>query len=67
MPQSQTAALPRLQEEEETDKHQTNANRTNARKAQRLALSFPSEVIAVLKGPKEKTRTRFMMRLAMQN
>ena len=29
MPESQAAALPRHQEEEETDKNQTSANRTN--------------------------------------
>ena len=29
VPQSQTAALPRLQEEEETDKIKTSANQTN--------------------------------------
>ena len=39
VPQSQAAALPRHQEEEETDKH-TRANRTNIRNALRLAL-FP--------------------------
>ena len=50
VPQSQTAALPRHQEEEETDK--TSANRTNVRKALRLALSTQSEVIAMLKGLK---------------
>ena len=36
-------------------KNQTSANRTNARKALRLALSSPSEVIAMLKGLKNKT------------
>ena len=51
VPQSQTAAIPRHQEEEETDKTKQNANRTNVRKAlsfPRLALSSPSEVIAML-------------------
>ena len=43
VPQSQAAALPRHQ-------NQTVANRTNARKTLRLALSSPSEVIAMLKG-----------------
>ena len=64
VPQSQTAALPRPQEEEETDKSkqgnrqiQTSTNRTNLRKALRLALSSPSEVIAILKGLKN-TRTK---------
>ena len=42
MPQSQTAALPRHQEEKETD-IQTSTNRTNVRKALRLVLSSPSE------------------------
>ena len=32
--------------------NQTSANRTNARKALRLALSSSSEVITMLKGPK---------------
>ena len=41
MPQSQAAALPRRQEEEESDKTKTSANRTNVRKALRLALSLP--------------------------
>ena len=40
--------------------NQTSANRTNVRKALRLALSSPSEVIAMLKGLKKKsTRTIF--------
>ena len=60
MPQSQTAALPKYQEEEETDKTKTSTNRTNVRKALRLALSSPSEVIAMLKGLKntEQNNTR---------
>ena len=51
VPQSQTAALPRHKEEEETD------NRTETL---RLALSSPSEVIAMLKGLKtqEQNNTR---------
>ena len=53
MPQSQTAALLRPQEEEETDKSKQAQNRTNVRKALRLALSSPSEVIAILKGLKK--------------
>ena len=59
-PQSQTAALPKHQEEEETDKKQTSTNRTNVRKALRLALSSPSEVTAFLKGLKtqEQNNTR---------
>ena len=52
VPQSQTAALPRHQEEEETDKSK-QAQRSNVRKALRLALSSPSEVIAMLKGLKK--------------
>ena len=51
--ESQTAALPRHQEEEET-----STNQTNVRKALRLALSSPSEVIAMLKGLKN-TRTKW--------
>ena len=58
MPQSQTAALPRHQEEGETDKtNQISTNRTNVQKALRLALSSPSEVIAILKGL-QNTRTK---------
>ena len=58
VPQSQTAALPRPQEEEETDKSkQGQTNRTHVRKALRLTLSSPSEVIAILKGLKN-TRTK---------
>ena len=60
VPQSQTAALPRHQEEVETDgnrQNQTSANQTNVRKALRLALSSPSELIAMLKGLKN-TRTK---------
>ena len=56
VPQAQTAALPRHQKEEETEK-KTSANRTNVRKALILALSSPSEVIAMLKGLKN-TRTK---------
>ena len=44
-------------EEEETEKNKTSANRTNVRKALRLALSSPIEVIAMLKGLKN-TRTK---------
>ena len=59
VPQSQTAALPRHQEEEETE-NSKSTNRTNVRKALRLALSSPSEVIAMLKGLKtqEQNDTR---------
>ena len=57
MPQSQTAAIPRHKEEEEKKtkkkkKKKKSRNRTNVRKAPRLALSSPSEVIASLKGLK---------------
>ena len=54
MPQSKTAALPRRQEEEETDKTKQSQieNRTNVRRALNLALSSPSEVISMLKGLK---------------
>ena len=55
-----TAAPPRHQEEEETDKTKTSANRTNVRNALRLALSSLSEVITMLKGLKtqEQNNTR---------
>ena len=56
VPQSQTAALPRPSEEKETDKSK-QAQGTNVRKALRLALSSPREVIAILKGLKN-TRTK---------
>ena len=52
MPQSEIAALPRHQEEEENRQNQTSTNQTNVRKALRLVLSSPSEVITMLKGPK---------------
>ena len=57
VPQSQTATLPRPQEEEETDK---SKQAQTVRKALRLALSSPSEVIAILKGLKtqEQNDTR---------
>ena len=45
MPQSQTSANPRRQEEEKKDKNK----HTNVREAQRPALSSPSEVIRMLK------------------
>ena len=37
---------------------QTSTNRTNVRKAPRLALSSPSEVIAILKGLKKKHKNK---------
>ena len=50
MPQSQTAAKPRHQEEEKKDKNTHAQNKqTNAREAQRPAPSFQSEVIRMLK------------------
>ena len=49
MPQSQTAANPRHQEEEKKDKNHTGAKQTNVREAQRAAPSSPSEVIRMLK------------------
>ena len=54
VPQSQTAALPRRRGNRQ---NQTSTNRTNVRKALRLALSSPSEVIAMLKELKN-TRTK---------
>ena len=56
VPQLQTAALPRHQEEGNRQ-IQTSTNQTNVRKALRVALSSPSEVIAMLKGLKN-TRTK---------
>ena len=53
VPQSQTAALPRHQEEEETDKTKQAQIEQTYQKAPRLALSTPSEVIAILKWPKK--------------
>ena len=50
MPQSQTAANPRQQEEEKKDKNIHAQNKqTNVREAQRPAPSSPSEVIRRLK------------------
>ena len=57
VPQSQAAALPRHQEVEETDKTKQAQIGKNVRKALRLALSSPSEVIVMLKGLKN-TRTK---------
>ena len=50
MPQSQTAANPRHQEEEKNDKKLTCILQTNAREAQRPALSSPSKLITMLNG-----------------
>ena len=55
MPQSQTATLPRHKKEEETDK--TKQAQIEQTRPLRLALSFPSEIIAMLKGLKN-TRTK---------
>ena len=50
MPQSQTAANPRHQEEEKKDKNIHAQNKqTSVREAQRPAPSSPSEVIRMLK------------------
>ena len=65
MPQSQTAVLPKHQEEEETDKtkqaqieqtYEKQVLLTEQRVKQRLALSSPSEVIAMLKDWKYKNK-----------
>ena len=49
VPHSQTAALPRHQEEKETDKSkQAQIEQTN--KGTKISSLFPSEVIAILKG-----------------
>ena len=60
VPQSQTAALPRPQEEEETDKSKQAQTEQTYEKHKKLALSTPSEVIAILKGLKtqEQNDTR---------
>ena len=57
VPHSQTAALPRHQEEENNQQNQTCTNQTNVRKALRFALSSSNEVIAMLKGLKT-TKTK---------
>ena len=57
VPQSQTAALPRHQEKEETDKTKQAQIEQKKRKASRLALSSPSEVFAMLK-TQEQNNTR---------
>ena len=50
MPQSQTAAKPRHQEEEKNDKHQQVQNKqTNAQDTHRPAPSSPSKVVTMLK------------------
>ena len=56
MPQSQTAALPRHQDKEETDK--TKQAQIEQTYFSSLALSSPSEVIAMLKKNLKNTRTK---------
>ena len=54
VPQSQTAANPRHQEETKNDKNSHVQNKqTNAREAHRPAPSFPREMITMPKGIKE--------------
>ena len=65
VPQSQAAALPRHWGRGNRQT-QASANRTNVRKALRLALSSPSEVIAMLKGPRVKSRNLFLICLTIQ-
>ena len=55
VPQSQAAALPKQQEEEETDK--TKQAQIEQTYEKRLVVSFPSEVIAMLKGLKQNKKT----------
>ena len=57
VPQQQAATLPRHQEEEETDKTKQAQLEQTYEKHFRLALSSPSEVIAMLKGL-ENTRAK---------
>ena len=52
VPQSQTAALPRPQEEEETDKSKQHKPNKRKKSTKISSLSSPSEVIAILKGQK---------------
>ena len=67
MPQSQTAANPRHQEEEKKDKNIHAQNKqTNIREVQRPAPSSPSEEIRMLEKKKNKngkTRTKSTRRL----
>ena len=75
MPQSQTAANPRHQEEKKQDKiiHAQN-KQTNAREAQRPVPSSPSEVISMLKQmekrgqrAREDFKTLYIYHKATQN
>ena len=50
VPQSQTAASPRHQEEEKNYKKITRTKQTNVREAHRPAPSPPGDVITILKG-----------------
>ena len=55
VPQSQTAALPRHQEEEETDKNPNKHNSNKHTKSTKISsLSSPSEAIAMLKRLKNR-------------
>ena len=58
VPHSQTAALPRPQEEEETDKSKQAQTKQTYKSTKISSLSSPSEVIAILKGLKN-TRTKW--------
>ena len=58
VPQSQTAALPRPQEEEETDKFKQAQTEQTHEKHQDQPLSSPSEATATPKRPKN-TRTKW--------
>ena len=55
---SHVAANSLHQEEEERDINQQAQSKQNARKAHRLALSSPSEVVAILKGLKQNDKTQ---------
>ena len=59
VPQLQAAGHPRHQEDEETDKtKQAQIEQTYEKKTLRLALSSPSEIIAMLKVLKNNTITK---------
>ena len=47
VPQSHAASLPRHQEEEEIDKTQTSANRTNVRKAQSFYYTLTNDSVSL--------------------
>ena len=68
MPQSQTAANPRHQEEEKKDKNIHVQNKqTNVREAQRPAPSSPSEVIRMLKQTEKRGQSARINHKATQN